>query len=317
MHDVASPERQEAQLCPSGSQSHFFKKRRAWQKIAIFIILLSLFSGSLAIARLFVPNGTRLVLLTWSSSLADMFGMWSVGIAGLVALVLIDRSVGGVGFRLPPAKFMILGCAVPIVYCAAIYLPVWLFTPWAFAGTSALAAGIVSSLIHLPRAIFAAAGEELGWRGVLVPNLALVASPALVSVAPGALWAVWHYPDILFFGYGGGRPSLFALTCFSMGLVGTGAFLSWIRLSSGSVWPAILFHGVHNSVIWGVFERATNKGGISVYVTTEFGAGFALVGTVLSYAAIRYGMIRKQRARMTVHLHHAGKIGLRRHLRGP
>jgi membrane protease YdiL (CAAX protease family) len=273
-----------------GQQEQFAEQRRAWQKIAIFIVLLILFAGSLALARLLVPFGTKLVLSTWTPFLADMLGMWSVGLAGLIALALIDNSMLGVGLGLPARKYLIAGCAVPIIYCVAIYLPVWLLAPQTFEGATMLLIGTGSCLIHLPRSLFAAAGEELGWRGVLVPNLSLVAPPAVVSLAPGALWAVWHYPDILFFGYNVGTPAPFALVSFSIGLVGIGAFLSWIRLASGSLWPAIIFHGVHNSVIWGVFERATNRGGTTAYITTEFGAAFALVGIVVGYASIRCGV---------------------------
>ncbi len=264
------------------------EKSRAWQKIAIFIILLSLFAGSIALARAFVPYGTDLIVSTWNPSFADVLGMWSVGTAGLLALALTDRSPSNLGLRLPARKYLVLGGAIPVIYCAAIYLPVWFLAPSTFAGTTALSTGIAACLVHLPRNLFAAAGEELGWRGVLVPNLAIVASPGFVALGPGALWAIWHYPDILFFGYNVGTPSLFALTCFSIGLVGTGACLSWIRLASGSLWPAILFHGVHNSVIWGLFERATSRGGSTAYITTEFGAGFALIGLAVGYASVRY-----------------------------
>jgi uncharacterized protein len=295
MVDTATSQLEEACLFPSlpAGDSQPAEKRRAWQRIAIFIALLSLFSGSLAIARAFVPYGTWLLLSTWSPYLADMLGMWSVGIAGFLALALIDGTILGVGFELPPPRYLIVGCIVPLVYCAAIYLPVWLLAPWTFAGPIALSNGVASGFVHLPLSLFAAAGEEIGWRGVLVPNLARVASPALILLAPGALWAVWHYPDILFFGYNVGTPPLFALICFSIGLIGTGAFLSWIRLASGSVWPAVIFHGVHNSVIWGIFERATSRGTGVAYVTTEFGAGFALVGVAVGYASIRYGKIGK------------------------
>jgi len=294
MVDAASPPPEAAWRFPDlpARESQFVEKRGAWQKIAIFVALLSLFVGALALARVFVPYGTGLLLMTWSSTLADVLGMWSVGIAGLLALALTDGAVRGVGFGLPSPKYVIVGCIVPLAYCAAIYLPLWLLAPWTFAGMTVLSAGILSCVVHLPLSFFAAAGEEIGWRGVLVPNLAHVASPAFVLLAPGALWAAWHYPDILFFDYNVGTPSLFALTCFSIGLVGTGAFLSWVRLASGSVWPAVIFHGVHNSVIWSVFERATSKGA-APYVTSEFGVGFALVGVVVGCASIRYGKIRK------------------------
>src|SRR5579864_1830751 len=98
-----------------------------------------------------VPYGTELVILPWSPFLADMLGMWSVGIAGLLALALTDRSMSTLGLVLSFRRFVILGCVIPVAYCAAIYLPVWLLAPWTFAGTTALSAGVASCLFHLPR----------------------------------------------------------------------------------------------------------------------------------------------------------------------
>ncbi len=278
---------------PPANDTLFAKRRRAWQKLVIFLILVGLFSGSLALGRLLIPDGTNLLVTTWSPAVADLLGMWSVGVAAVAALMLIDRSIASIGFRPPARKYLIIGCAVPLAYCVAIYLPLWLIASVTFAGPRTLTAGVVSGFVHLPRNLFAAAGEELGWRGVLVPSLALLARPSVIALAPGALWAVWHYPDIVFFGYNVGTPSAFALTCFSIGIVGTGAFMSWLRLASGSIWPCIIFHGVHNSLIWGVFERATVTGGVRAYVTSEFGVGFALVGVAVGFWSIRYGRIEQ------------------------
>jgi hypothetical protein len=81
MIDAAWARRQEAQLFPNlpASKNQIVGKRRAWQNIAIFIVLLNLFGGSLALARLLVPCGTKLILSTWTASLVGMLGMWSVG----------------------------------------------------------------------------------------------------------------------------------------------------------------------------------------------------------------------------------------------
>jgi uncharacterized protein len=128
-----------------------------------------------------------------------------------------------------------------------------------------------------------AAGEEFGWRGVLVPNLARTSGFAATAFLPGAIWAVWHYPDILLFGYNAGTSTIYTLSCFSISLIGLGIFLSWLRLASNSVWPAVLFHGVHNTLIWGVFDRATENGTSTVYIATEFGVGMTASAAAVGY----------------------------------
>jgi membrane protease YdiL (CAAX protease family) len=131
--------------------------------------------------------------------------------------------------------------------------------------------------------LLVAAGEEFGWRGVLVPNLARTTGLNHVAFLPGAIWAFWHYPDILFFNYNVGTPMVFTVTCFSISLIGLGTFLSWLRLASNNIWPAVVFHGVHNSVLVGVFDRVTEVNDVTVYITTEFGAGLSIAGALIGY----------------------------------
>jgi uncharacterized protein len=259
------------------------ERRHARQKIAIFLSLVAASSISLYLLRLLIPFGTDLIAVTWTPRLADALGMWSVGLAGLIALAMIDRSVQGIGFALPPARYLILASTVPLIYCAAIYVPVWTLGLGSFAGASRLFAGIQSALIHFPIRLFVAAGEEFGWRGALVPNLARAADFKYVVFLPGVIWALWHYPDILFFDYNVGTPPMFAVACFSIFVVGLSIFFSWLRLASDSIWPAVILHAVHNSVIWSIFDGATEHDRMATYITTEFGAGAAVAGAVVGY----------------------------------
>src|SRR5262249_22546627 len=64
------------------------ERRRAWQKVAVFLGLVIAFSTSLYLLRLLVPFGTELIAVTWTPRLADGLGMWSVGLAGLIALAV-------------------------------------------------------------------------------------------------------------------------------------------------------------------------------------------------------------------------------------
>ena len=259
------------------------ERRRAWQKIAIFLVLVATFSVVIDVLRVLDQHGANLVALTLSPGLVDGLMMWSVGLAGVLAAATIDRSLKDVGIRFARPKYLILAASVPPAYCTAIYLPVWVFGLGQFSGSAVLFAGLLSALSHLPLHMFFAAGEEIGWRGVLVPNLARAAGFKYVAFLPGAIWALWHYPDILFFGYNAGTPHVFALACFSIALVGLGLFLSWLRLASNSIWPAIVFHGVHNTIIWRAFDHATGRGPMTAYVSTEFGLGFAIAGAVVGY----------------------------------
>jgi membrane protease YdiL (CAAX protease family) len=84
-------------------------------------------------------------------------------------------------------------------------------------------------------------------------------------------------PLILFADYNAGGPAWYSVACFSATVVSVGVVSAWLRLRSGSVWPAVLLHASHNAFIQAFFDPATVSTGLTPYVTTEFGLGLALV----------------------------------------
>src|SRR5262249_14959111 len=78
---------------------------------------------------------------------------------------------------------------------------------------------ILTATIGLLPSLPSALGEEIGWRGYLVPELARVCSFTTTSLISGAIWAAWHVPMILFADFARGVPAWYGLTCFSVFII--------------------------------------------------------------------------------------------------
>lgn len=101
---------------------------------------------------------------------------------------------------------------------------------------------IIGAFINLIPAL----GEEIGWRGWLLPKLLrLGVVPGLLL--SGVIWGLWHAPLVLL-GYNyPGAPGWLGLTMMVGMCILVGAVFGWLRMRSDSVWPAALAHGAFNS----------------------------------------------------------------------
>ncbi len=88
-------------------------------------------------------------------------------------------------------------------------------------------------------------GEELGWRGYLLPKL-LFLGELRACLASGAIWGLWHAPVIVQ-GYNFPRHPLAGVLIMTVGCALLGTILGWLRLRSGSVFTATLAHGTLNA----------------------------------------------------------------------
>jgi len=210
--------------------------------------------------------------------------MWSPGVSALLTRLVFQHNVRGEGWtwRRDTTRWAALAYVLPIAYATAAYGFVWLthlgtvdLKRFTYGVPFFLVVGSIQSLIS-------ATGEELGWRGFLVPTLSRMTSFGKTSLISGAIWAAWHVPLIIFADYNGGTPSWYSTSCFVVMVVAMGVPFAWLRLRSGSVWPAAILHASHNLFVQSFFDRVTVDTGPTRWLTGEFGAALAVMLVVTS-----------------------------------
>ena len=177
-----------------------------------------------------------LIITVWSPTfialaIATLFG----GLSGVQTLL---RRL----FRLPSSAWS--------WYIAAIVLP----------SLSVLVATLLARSLHqgapliamealLPAMVIqlgtGALGEELGWRGFLLPLLQRKASPVTSALIMSVLWSLWHSPSFFF----PGLPQVFISPLAFLAMVTAfGVFLSLIfNKTRGHVFGTVLAHFVLNA----------------------------------------------------------------------
>jgi membrane protease YdiL (CAAX protease family) len=284
-------------------------KAHVWKKIAVFYALtllmscvfygLILYAGRLAAGNLLYVTAL----------------MWCPALGALATKAIYRENVRDLGWHWGPVRYSLLGYLIPVAYALPVYVVVWLvglggFYDAAFVqrvagefGWPKLPPGLVLCLytlivgtVGMIPAVSRALGEEIGWRGFLVPELAKVAGFPGVALISGIMWAAWHYPLLIFGDYNSGTPAWYGLSCFTAMVVATSFIAAWLRLRSGSLWTAALLHASHNLFIQSIFTRVTAEAdtGITKYIIDEFGAG--LVITTAIGAVIVCRIMTKQEA---------------------
>jgi membrane protease YdiL (CAAX protease family) len=93
-----------------------------------------------------------------------------------------------------------------------------------------------------------ALGEEIGWRGYLMPRMHQLWGLPVAIVVGGVIWGLWHAPLILLgYNYPDVAPWVGQLAMIAACTV-VGGFFYLLAASLGSLWPAAVAHGVNNAV---------------------------------------------------------------------
>jgi uncharacterized protein len=223
-----------------------------------------------------------------------VFGlMWCPGVAAIATRLAYQRNLRGMGWGWGRTRYQLLSYLLPPAGALLVYGIVWLTGAGGFSAAAlttkrplAVALLLQATVGFLVNAVFAL-GEEIGWRGLLVPELAKVTGFTGTAVISGGVWIAYHYPLILFGDYHSSAPRWWSLALFTIGIWAASFGFAWVRLKSGSLWTAVILHASHNLFIQQVFDRLTVDRGWTQYITTEFGLGMALFYLAVAYVCWR------------------------------
>ena len=270
------------------------QKDQARREITIFLALTAaLTAASIAVAASQGVNVTRLGEASLVGQIALFGQAFYPGIAAVVARLMTAGTLRGLGWGWGSTRrYLALSYALPLAYCAVAYGPAWIsglavWNPEGLAaglplagvpeGVAALGAALLALTVGMVPFLVLSLGEEIGWRGLMVPRLAETMSLPKVALCSGLAWASFHVPLMVFVpGAIHGVPVPYAVACFAATGIALSYPLAWLRLRARSVWPAVVLHAAHNAAVYLVCDPLTADSGNTAFFAGETGAGLSL-----------------------------------------
>lgn len=184
------------------------------------------------------------LFLGWGFIFASLLMTWITLGAGS-AITLLKRFLI---WRVDWKWYLVAFLLVPFIQFTAILLNSMLTkTPIDFNNVFARrifgeSANLIFFIVPFLLIDFIANGEEMGWRGYVLPRLQARYNALISSLILGVIWGFWHFPKFL----APGNDSSFAL--FMVDTIAKAVLYTWIYNNTrGSLLLVTLFHAVGNT----------------------------------------------------------------------
>ncbi|MBO4493629.1 MAG: CPBP family intramembrane metalloprotease [Ruminococcus sp.] len=226
-------------------------KKDCAKRLGIYLLIAFTFSAMLIVFLKPMQSSE-----TVSFIVAELFCA-SPAIASLITRAVTKEGFSNMKLHLNLTgnlRHYLLAFAIPVIGIFAMYLvPVmaaghgsWL-SGFTFKNVLACVMILVGQAAMLSVGLL---GEELGWRGYMNQKMQPLFGTVGTCLLGGIIWGAWHFPiDIANYLAGSGTlrysletafGRLALLTCF-------GVFLMWLTKKTGSVFPAVVAHGIYNA----------------------------------------------------------------------
>jgi len=228
--------------------------------------------------------------------------MWAPGLAAMIACVVTGRTIRGLPWRWGSWRYNWGAFALTVGYVTFAYLVVWLSRMGAFpnpefvsgiradleaeqwSDVTLIIVGMVGlGIFGVIRSAADALGEEIGWRGFLLFELRTMLPFPITCVVVGLIWAVWHYPIMIWGPYNAGSEQLaFQMFVFTIDLIAASVIYGYFTLKSRSLWPATILHATFNIYVQDIMGPLTVEKPNTELYTGEFGILIPLVEILLA-----------------------------------
>lgn len=211
--------------------------------------------------------------------------MWMPALAAIVAALVSMRDAGEsftfkelfakTGIHFCKMRYFLAGILIPLLYLLIPYMIYWKMHPENFAYSGVALSLILkdclpSAIIGIIAGLLTATGEEIGWRGFLVPELNSRVGLIKTLLITGLFWCLWHFPLLIWGGYMEGQSLIYSLIAFVLCVFPVGVICGLLSLESGSMWPCAFLHAAHNNYDQAIFDVIT-RGDDKLYYVSETG----------------------------------------------
>lgn len=264
--------------------------KEAWKTIVLFLILLTALS-SVAYYAILKLNPTSIYV----GSL-----MISPALAAFITLKIKKRSLYSLPWSLKELKYLKLSYITPLLYVSIAYVLIWLLGFGSLINTERITQwsnqlGIAESnqtlvitvmiflllTVGVIKNLGSTLGEEIGWRGFLIFELRKVMSFKALAIVSGFIWAIWHFPLINLM-YGESENLLLHMGSFTIMIIGISVILAYYTFKSNSLWPAAVYHSIHNIYIQKICTPLTISNDNTTFWIDEYGLMIPIITTIFA-----------------------------------
>lgn len=242
--------------------------------VKVFLILVIVLSAVVETVYIVKGIGPLVILLMWIPGLSSL-------IANIVSIkeknekLTVRQFLRRLGYRRSKIIYILLGALIPLVYLLIPYMVYWKIYPdnFAYSGVPlilVLKDIMPTMVLGVFIGLITGLGEELGWRGFMLPALSERIGLKKTLLINSLFWAFWHLPLLIWGGYMDQCPLWYRIPAFILCIMPMGIICGLLTVESDSIWPSAFLHAAHNNYDQSVFA-VISRGEKLMYYVSETG----------------------------------------------